>query len=101
MHQQHCVVTLDYVISGFALLAFVTTIDNMAMLADVCAIQAPYIDPWTLVSVLSIPHFLYLFVWMRPEIWQNIFGKSSLDIFASCGVGCKGTASGGVGKGGT
>lgn len=73
----------------------------MAVSMDICSWQAPTIPVWTLCWVLSIPHFLYAILWLRPDVWQNFFGKASLTYIANCGYICKGAAtlSGGASTG--
>jgi hypothetical protein len=44
----------------------------------------------TLAAVLSAPHFLYAFIWLRPNAWRRVFGSRSVDAFATCGAIGKG-----------
>lgn len=43
----------------------------------------------TLLAVLSIPHFLYAFIWIVPKYWNAWFGKQAADVLAYLGVFCK------------
>lgn len=63
------------------------------MTTDVCK-QLDCIDPklinqWVL-PLLSLPHFLYAFIWFNPRVWQSLFGKHSVKVFAFCGFLGKG-----------
>lgn len=42
------------------------------------------------------------FVWLRPRVWQHIFGSKSVDVFVTCGFMGKGERGrGGLGIGGS
>lgn len=39
---------------------------------------------------IALPHFLYAFIWFRPEQWMKFFPKSPVDAFATAGLIGKG-----------
>lgn len=47
-------------------------------------------SPLALVLAIAAPHFLYALVWLSPSLWQAVFGKRSVDAFATAGVLGKG-----------
>jgi hypothetical protein len=47
-------------------------------------------SPLALVLAIAAPHFLYALVWLSPGVWQAVFGKQSVDAFATAGVLGKG-----------
>lgn len=47
-------------------------------------------SPLALVLAIAAPHFLYALVWLNPGVWQAVFGKRSVDAFATAGVLGKG-----------
>eukprot|EP00882_Tetradesmus_deserticola_P011688 GHRQ01012366.1.p1 GENE.GHRQ01012366.1~~GHRQ01012366.1.p1 ORF type:complete len:196 (+),score=42.00 GHRQ01012366.1:208-795(+) len=36
--------------------------------------------------IIALPHFLYAFIWFRPELWRNVFPKNPVDAFATAGL---------------
>jgi hypothetical protein len=60
--------------------------------ADTCP------SAWVLLSLLASPHFLYAFIWFRPQLWQQAFGDKAVDVFAAFGAVGKGE--GGRGRAG-
>lgn len=46
--------------------------------------------PLALALAIAAPHFLYAFIWICPGVWRAVFGKRSVDAFATCGVLGKG-----------
>lgn len=37
---------------------------------------------WLLATALSLPHLLYMFIWLRPSIWRKQF-RRPVDVFAT------------------
>lgn len=35
---------------------------------------------------IALPHFLYAFIWFRPEQWRKMFPKNPVDAFATAGL---------------
>ncbi|GLC41491.1 hypothetical protein PLESTB_001005900 [Pleodorina starrii] len=50
---------------------------------------APAVSTRSLLAVLALPHLLYAFVWLKPRIWRQTFGKQSVPIFAWTGAAGK------------
>lgn len=46
----------------------------------------PQIGGWTLAVCLALPHFLYAFIWFKPDAWRQLFKRSSVDAFALAGA---------------
>lgn len=57
--------------------------------------RAPYlaaaeVSSVALCCVLAIPHLLYAFIWLQPQVWRSAFGKTSVDTLASTAFLIKG-----------
>lgn len=59
---------------------------------DICKVQAPEVTPWALAAALATPHFMYAFIWFRPQVWYSWFGKRSVDMMATAAHVCKGAS---------
>lgn len=35
---------------------------------------------------IALPHFLYAFIWFRPEQWRKMFPRNPVDAFATAGL---------------
>jgi hypothetical protein len=82
-----------------ALLRSLQFVDHPQLLANMAAIvddvlsliscQPPSIlRPSALLVTfgIALPHFLYAFIWFRPEQWQKLFPKNAVDAFATAGA---------------
>eukprot|EP00798_Chlamydomonas_sp_ICE-L_P009801 gene9801-7690_t len=62
-------------------------IDYVGIILAVLCKQHTAIDidilNWAVPLVLTFPHVLYAFVWIRPELWRNLCGSYSTPIFAA------------------
>jgi hypothetical protein len=47
--------------------------------------------PLILAAAVAAPHFLYAFIWFKPQVWMRLFPKNAVDAFATCGLLGKGT----------
>ncbi|KAF6264303.1 hypothetical protein COO60DRAFT_175043 [Scenedesmus sp. NREL 46B-D3] len=36
--------------------------------------------------VIALPHFLYAFIWFKPDQWRNLFPKNPVDAFATAAL---------------
>jgi hypothetical protein len=47
---------------------------------------------WRLVGILSVPHWLYAFIWFWPKAFQALCGKTdAVDVFSRTAYALKGT----------
>lgn len=48
---------------------------------------------WLLPVALSLPHLLYMFIWLKPSIWKKQF-RRPVDAFATTALVLKGDTNG-------
>lgn len=41
---------------------------------------------WATMFVIALPHFLYAFIWFKPNAWMKLFPKNPVDAFATAGL---------------
>jgi hypothetical protein len=42
--------------------------------------------PFVVFVAIALPHFLYAYIWFKPESWTRLFPKNPVDAFATAGA---------------
>lgn len=42
--------------------------------------------PLLVFTAIALPHFLYAYIWFKPDSWMRMFPKSPVDAFATAGL---------------
>lgn len=43
-------------------------------------------SPLILMISIALPHFLYAYIWFKPQAWMRLFPKAPVDAFATAGA---------------
>jgi hypothetical protein len=47
-------------------------------------------SPLLVMFAIALPHFLYAFIWFKPQAWKRVFPNNAVDAFATAGLLGKG-----------
>lgn len=47
-------------------------------------------SPLLVMLAIALPHFLYAFIWFKPQAWKRMFPNNAVDAFATAGIAGKG-----------
>lgn len=42
--------------------------------------------PFLVFAAIALPHFLYAYIWFKPDSWMRLFPKNPVDAFATAGA---------------